>query len=478
MDQALYRKYRSKSFNDVVGQDHITKTLQKAISSGRVSHAYLFTGPRGVGKTSVARILAHEVNQLPYQKESIHLDIIEIDAASNRRIDEIRDLRDRVKIAPAAGKYKVYIIDEVHMLTREAFNALLKTLEEPPAHCIFILATTEAHKLPETIISRTQRFEFKPISDNILAEHLIKIAAKESIDITPEAIGLLAKFGNGSFRDSISYLDQLSSLEKLITDEDVRQILGMPTDTEISALIDAMKKGDLKSVVYILQSIKGSGVSAASLAGSLARKIRESILNGSFDRALAVLLKQLIEVPASSQPYDMLEISLLEASAKYQTDPIVIEKAESLPSNKIKTRRSKTVLTRIEPERSTSKPADNIIRHKKLIENWDEVLESAKSQNASIYTALRLAEHELDNGTLILKFQFPLHQKKIEQPKNKYFISSLIEEVTGEEVNIISVVEKRASKPSDENDFLHDEKVSNTKVSPITNIFGATEMLD
>jgi hypothetical protein len=239
-----------------------------------------------------------------------------------------------------------------------------------------------------------------------------------------------------------------------------------------------MKKGDLKSVIYILQSIKGGGVSAASLAGSLARKIRESILNGSFDRALAVLLKQLIEVPASSQPYDMLEISLLEASAKYQTDPIVIEKAESLPSNKIKTRRSKTVLTRIEPERSTSKPADNIKGYKNLIENWDEVLESAKSQNASIYTALRLAEHELDNGTLILKFQFPLHQKKIEQPKNKYFISSLIEEVTGEEVNIISVVEKRASKPSDENDFLHDEKVSNTKVNPITNIFGATEMLD
>src|SRR6185312_9176361 len=163
MGQALYRKYRSKSFDDVVGQDHITKTLKNALSSGRISHAYLFTGPRGVGKTSVARILAHEVNDLSYNDESVHLDIIEIDAASNRRIDEIRDLREKVNIAPAAAKYKVYIIDEVHMLTREAFNALLKTLEEPPAHVIFILATTEAHKLPETIISRTQRFEFKPI---------------------------------------------------------------------------------------------------------------------------------------------------------------------------------------------------------------------------------------------------------------------------------------------------------------------------
>src|SRR5579862_2935753 len=144
MRQALYRKYRSSSFDEVVGQEHITDTLQRAIKSGRISHAYLFTGPRGVGKTSVARILAHAVNQFDYSGESARLDIIEIDAASNRRIDEIRDLRDKVAIAPVEGKYKVYIVDEVHMLTREAFNALLKTLEEPPAHSIFILATTEA----------------------------------------------------------------------------------------------------------------------------------------------------------------------------------------------------------------------------------------------------------------------------------------------------------------------------------------------
>src|SRR3982751_1342685 len=187
MGQALYRKYRSKSFDDVVGQDHITKTLKNALSSGRINHAYLFTGPRGVGKTSVARILAHEVNSLPYTDESIHLDIIEIDAASNRRIDEIRDLRDRVRIAPVSAKYKVYIIDEVHMLTREAFNALLKTLEEPPAHVLFILATTEAHKLPETIVSRTQRFEFKPVTTAKVAEHLTVIAKQESINITPGA---------------------------------------------------------------------------------------------------------------------------------------------------------------------------------------------------------------------------------------------------------------------------------------------------
>src|SRR5215475_16134213 len=179
MGQALYRKHRPKKLSEVIGQEHITKTLSEALKQGRISHAYLFTGPRGVGKTSIARILAHEINGLPYTDDSTHLDIIEIDAASNRRIDEIRDLRDKVNVAPTSAKYKVYIIDEVHMLTREAFNALLKTLEEPPAHVVFILATTEAHKLPETIISRTQRYSFKPGETTKVIDHLRAIAKQE-----------------------------------------------------------------------------------------------------------------------------------------------------------------------------------------------------------------------------------------------------------------------------------------------------------
>src|SRR5438270_10076569 len=188
MGQALYRKHRPKKLSEIVGQEHIAKTLEQALKQGRISHAYLFSGPRGVGKTSVVRILAHAINDLPYEDDSAHIDIIEIDAASNRRIDEIRELREKVHNAPASAKYKVYIIDEVHMLTREAFNALLKTLEEPPEHAIFILATTEAHKVPPTIVSRTQRFAFKPITPEAAIGHLKAIAKKEGITVSDEAL--------------------------------------------------------------------------------------------------------------------------------------------------------------------------------------------------------------------------------------------------------------------------------------------------
>src|SRR5437868_2435966 len=315
MNQALYRKYRSKSFEEVIGQDHVTQTLQKAIKSGRISHAYLFTGPRGVGKTTVARILAREVNNFQFDGESANLDIIEIDAASNRRIDEIRDLRDRVRITPVSGRYKVYIIDEVHMLTKEAFNALLKTLEEPPAHIIFILATTEAHKLPDTIISRTQRFEFKPIPVSKAVSQLASIAKQEKIEISPEAIELLAAFGNGSFRDSIGYLDQLASSGSRINEDDVRRVLGWPSQTQVEEILAAVNGGETENLLILLQQLKDSGVDAATVASSMSMKIRQAVL-GRAPLAHIELLKQLLEVPISSRPYDRLELSLLEAALR------------------------------------------------------------------------------------------------------------------------------------------------------------------
>jgi len=212
VSQALYRKYRSKSLADVVGQDHITDILSRALKSDRIAHAYLLTGPRGVGKTSIARILAHEINGLPYSDDTTHLDIIEIDAASNNGVEDVRDLREKVQIAPVSASKKVYIIDEVHMLSKPAFNALLKTLEEPPAHVVFILATTDVEKLPATIVSRTQRFGFRAISTDDAVKHLKYIANEENIKVEDDALHLIAERGDGSFRDSISLLDQLSSL--------------------------------------------------------------------------------------------------------------------------------------------------------------------------------------------------------------------------------------------------------------------------
>ena len=207
MGKSLYRSYRSRSFDEIIGQDHITTVLKNALKTDSISHAYLLSGPRGVGKTSTARILAHSVNELEYEGENLNLDIIEIDAASNRRIDEIRDIRDKVNILPVASKYKVYIIDEVHMLTKEAFNALLKTLEEPPAHVIFILATTESHKVPETILSRCVKLNFKPISNDMIFEHLKSISKKEKINISDKALELVSDHARGSFRDAISLLE-------------------------------------------------------------------------------------------------------------------------------------------------------------------------------------------------------------------------------------------------------------------------------
>jgi DNA polymerase-3 subunit gamma/tau len=198
MGQALYRKYRSRSLDEIVGQQPVTVALKNALKSGNISHAYLFTGPRGTGKTSIARILAFEINKIKYDSDNLPIDIIEIDAASNRKIEEIRDLREKVHIAPVIAKYKVYIIDEVHMLTREAFNALLKTLEEPPQHVIFILATTDAHKLPETIISRTQRYTFQLASRSEVSKHLKSISEKESIAIDSKALDLIGTPITGS----------------------------------------------------------------------------------------------------------------------------------------------------------------------------------------------------------------------------------------------------------------------------------------
>lgn len=329
MSQALYRKYRSKSLADIVGQRHITDILERAIKAGRISHAYLLTGPRGVGKTSVARILAHQINDLPYSDDSTHLDIIEIDAASNNSVEDIRDLRERVQLAPVSAKKKVYIIDEVHMLSKSAFNALLKTLEEPPEHTVFILATTNVEKLPATIVSRTQRYGFRAIAEADAIAHLRHIADTEKIKISDEALQLIAARGDGSFRDSISLLDQLTSLTDAksgITVELIEASLGLAPTTLIGQLLEAVHQHDVSSVATLLDGAITQGIAAETLAGQLTHELRKAIVSSP---QLVPLLDSLLDVPKSSHP-DIKLLTVLASATIDQKQPKTVALASPI----------------------------------------------------------------------------------------------------------------------------------------------------
>lgn len=273
----LYRKYRPQNFNEIIGQNHITEILKKAVASNKISHSYLFSGPKGTGKTSMARILAKAVNcetrgeKTEYEPcnnciscseviQGNSLDLIEIDAASNRGIDEIRALKEAVRLNPLKSKYKIYIIDEVHMLTKEAFNALLKTLEEPPRHAIFILATTEFEKIPETIISRCEQYKFKKMTDDFVKFSLKKIAENEKIKIEEGALTMLAILAEGSLRDAHSLLEQMLDFEKQeITDSDVRAFFGLPKETATRDFIKSLIEKDFSSAFKISSDVQKEG---------------------------------------------------------------------------------------------------------------------------------------------------------------------------------------------------------------------------
>lgn len=289
--QTLYLKYRSQTFGDLVGQDAIARTLKNAVEQGRVAHAYLFCGVRGTGKTSTARILAKAINCLnrvgaepcgtcPACQEigsGAAVDLIEIDAASNRGIDEIRDLRDKVKYLPSTLGVKVYIIDEAHMLTTEAFNALLKTLEEPPAHAVFVLATTEPHKIPLTVASRCQRFDFRRIDQDAIEKRLSAIAKAEGVDVDSAALTLLARLGQGSMRDAITFLDQLVSQDAAdVTVERVRELLGLADPDTLVDLLTAATTGDAAGTLARLQRFYDSGGDIRQLLRGLLQSIREA----------------------------------------------------------------------------------------------------------------------------------------------------------------------------------------------------------
>ncbi|PKK96189.1 MAG: DNA polymerase III subunit gamma/tau, partial [Tenericutes bacterium HGW-Tenericutes-3] len=293
---ALYRAYRPKAFNEVSGQKVIIKTLQNALLHDKIAHAYLFSGPRGTGKTSIAKIFAKAVNCLnqPTNEPCNQCDIckgidkgdipdvIEIDAASNNGVDEIRDLRDKVKYMPSVGKFKVYIIDEVHMLTTGAFNALLKTLEEPPKHVIFILATTEVHKIPPTILSRCQRFDFKNIETLDIIEKLNEIAGKEKIDISQEAIRAIAINSEGGLRDAISLLDQaISFADGQISEDDVHQVSGSVSKKALTQLLTAISNKEISKAMVILKDLLAEGKEITRIVNDLILALRDILIEKS-----------------------------------------------------------------------------------------------------------------------------------------------------------------------------------------------------
>lgn len=485
MGQALYRKYRSRSLDEIIGQEHITRTLKEALKQGRISHAYLLTGPRGVGKTSVARILAHAINDLPYSADDSHLDIIEIDAASNRRIDEIRELRDKVYVAPASAKYKVYIIDEVHMLTREAFNALLKTLEEPPAHAVFILATTDAHKLPETIVSRTQRFAFKPVETDLVVNHLKDIAKTEKIKITDEAVRLLAEHGEGSFRDSISLLDQASNHADKIELSDIQRLLGVPPAEAMESLLTSAtdSMAETADLMRAITALYDQGYQAAAIAKQLSQAARRRLLAGTLDPDPAFrLLRDLIEVPASHDPERFLEIALLRATPRAATTavkPTVIEEAPPTPAEKVAEPDPEPDKPRKAPAATAKATPKQPAKGKKALDKtvWPEVLNAVKQQHNTLYSIVRMAEPDFSEaGVVKLTFAFAFHQKRIDENANRQKLADIIEGLTGQAVRIESEHDKNAKPPAAAKAAAEDHPDPN--LTAISNIFGNAELLE
>ncbi|NHN31969.1 DNA polymerase III subunit gamma/tau [Paenibacillus agricola] len=335
---ALYRTWRPQAFRDIVGQKHIVQTLQNSLREGRFTHAYLFNGPRGTGKTTTAKILAKAVNCLhgPAEEpcnecanciritEGAVMDVVEIDAASNRGVEEIRDIRDKVKYAPTEVRQKVYIIDEVHMLTTEAFNALLKTLEEPPPHVMFILATTEPHKLPATIISRCQRFDFRRVSLDEQVERLRLVCKEEQIEADEDALRFIARLSDGGMRDAVNLLDQIMAFSgKHITYADVVSITGGLASDQFQVLVEAIKRRDVAAVLQLIETFMQEGKSADKCMENLLYYFRDLLMVKMVPNSQAVTdriidVKAFVAVAAAFTAQEL--ISMMDTLNYYQTE--------------------------------------------------------------------------------------------------------------------------------------------------------------
>lgn len=476
MSKSLYRKYRSRGFDEVVGQQHVTDLLAAAIKSGAISHAYLFTGPRGTGKTSVARILAHEINGLSYTDDSTHLDIIEIDAASNRRIDDIRDLREKVHIAPSSANYKVYIIDEVHMLTGESFNALLKTLEEPPAHAIFILATTELHKVPPTIISRTQRFHFRPGSQEDIVHHLKHIAKEENIAIGDDALELIAQHSEGGFRDSLSLLDQASSVsDATITRTDIESLLGLAPSAVTQSVITLVSEGTPLRAIPLVTQLIDDGISPASIIDQLlaaaaqaapSQPVLYSFISALLDiprgnllqlRLIAALASLETSLPQSSRPQSVIDTAIHSV----QDDPAKPSQVKPAPTAEDKPNEVSPLPPSAKSiEKSAPQPAKDEVEMPADF-SWESVLKHVKKKTPALHSVVKHATAATDGAKLVLAFHYSLHRKKMDSDKYRAQLAGIIDDIYHIRPEIIVQGER--------------EPVLDTKMSEVADIMGGGE---
>jgi DNA polymerase-3 subunit gamma/tau len=474
---SLYGKYRPKTFDDVVSQESAVETLKQAVAQGKIAHAYLFAGARGTGKTSVARILAKSLLTKDIQDETLKqqiikgveegsiVDLIEIDAASNRGIDDIRDLVEKIQFSPVVASAKVYIIDEVHMLTREAFNALLKTLEEPPAYAYFILATTELQKIPATIQSRCQRFAFHQIPDDAMAARLQYIADQEKMKIDADAIAAIARHAEGGLRDAISLLDQLRSLEH-VTLNDVLERTGETSHAHLTTIFEALEKQDRNGIVNAVRSAEESGVSMEVLGRGLLKRLRASLhsaieSNAASDqitRSIDAVLKALRYVRTAPLPGLVLEAALVELCsapvapvtrlAAQATPPPApspapaAPKVEQKPAPAAPKAEAPAPVKKETPAPSSSAPSGSLSLDS-VLSSWHKIVDAAKPPSAKM--SLKNARVvSVEGDTLTLGFSSQFHKERVQ----KDGIMSLEEQLRsmfGTKVKVLSIMDTAAA---------------------------------